>query len=207
MRSGQMLENKKQLLVHCEPWPFWPWMDEWHYCFAGDELILAGKKILVKTNWFSLPELSKNGRVIRFKISALHREPPWHFPSFAVAAWYLQCVLLRLAAAIAALTEVSVKRARGLPDRDGVLAGAEVRHMDTQHGTEWWRLLPWWSKCSVFGCPWGVMWLGEQQTWSKWCVSHQSPLPHTNPPPTFQNHFFIFQNMIRIYFQIKTLFW
>lgn len=122
MRSGQMLENKKlQLLVHCEPWPFWPWMDEWHYCFSGDELILAGKKILVKTNWFSLSELSelsKNGRVIRFKISALHREPPWHFPSF-LAAWYLRCVLLRLAAAIAALTKVSVKRARGLPDRRG----------------------------------------------------------------------------------------
>lgn len=53
MRSGQMLENKKlQLLVHCEPWPFWPWMDEWHYCFAGDELILAGKKFWWKQTGF-----------------------------------------------------------------------------------------------------------------------------------------------------------
>lgn len=114
--------------------------------------------------------------------------PGLTFPMLPVAAWYLRCVLLRLAAAISALSKVSVKQAQGLPDRDGPLAGAEVRHMDAQHGAPWWRLLPWWPNCVFF-----FFFLGALEMWCGWGSSRCGPndvfhtshlfLSPTLPPP------------------------
>lgn len=114
----------------------------------------------VKTDWFSLSELSINAQVVTFQISALRHDPSWHFPGFAVAAWYLRCVLLPLAPAITVWPKCRWSECGG-GGQDRALAGAEVGHMDAQYGAEWRRLFPWWPKCDVLGCPWHVMWLGE----------------------------------------------
>lgn len=74
--------------------------------------------------------------------------------------------------------------------------GSGRRWGETHERTaQWWRLLPWWPKWMFFGCPWDVSG-GIADVAYMMCFTPVT----SNPPLTSQKHFFIIQNMIRIFF-------
>lgn len=105
------------------------WMNE--TSFAGDTLILAGKNNLV----FSVRAVNKRTSDHHSNFSPAPRAV-LTFPGLHRGVCSV-CVLLRLAPHHRCSDRgVSEASAGVLSDRDRALAGAEVRHMDAQHGAE-----------------------------------------------------------------------
>lgn len=151
-------------------------MNEW--------LVLQVKRNLPKSSWFHLSELSMSVRAIPFRISALRRGPSGLHRVCLIFAACAPATGRRHCCSDRGVGEVSLRASRQRRG-SGRLWGQTHGRTARRRVMEAVTMV---TKVRCFGVPLRCDGWGEKQTWSKWCVSHQSPLPHTNPPPTSQKH-------------------